>query len=266
MLIHALEDVTEISGKVSLSQIDYARRIRAAWQNSVEAIFEVGRLLTQAKAGLAHGEFETMVASALPFGPRTAQMLMRIAADERLTNTKHVSLLPPSWGTLYELTKLDDRKLEEVIAQRVVHPEMDRKDIAHVIKRERRQTRERELGERQAALPKKRYGVILADPEWKHEPWSWRGMAKAADNHYPTSELAELQKRDVASLAADDCILFLWTTVPHLAQAFCLVDAWGFARFERDAETGFLVPDDRQAKYVSSAVWTKYWSPSSYTR
>ncbi len=33
---------------------------------------------------------------------------MSIGADSRLSNTKHVSLLPASWGSLYELTKLDD--------------------------------------------------------------------------------------------------------------------------------------------------------------
>jgi len=44
----------------------------------------------------------------LPFAARTAQRLMAVAADARLANPTHVSLLPPSWGTLYELTKLPD--------------------------------------------------------------------------------------------------------------------------------------------------------------
>jgi hypothetical protein len=86
----------------------WAAQIRAAWQSSLDGILEAGRLLIAAKAALAHGEFLAMVESDLPFGPRTAQRLMAIADDPRLTNATHVSLLPPNWGTLYELTKLDD--------------------------------------------------------------------------------------------------------------------------------------------------------------
>jgi hypothetical protein len=48
-----------------------------------------------------------------------------------------------------------------------------------------RETREAELGAKQAALPSKRYGAIVADPEWRFEPWSRQtGRDRAADNHY----------------------------------------------------------------------------------
>jgi hypothetical protein len=39
-------------------------------------------------------------------------------------------------------------------------------------KQERRATREVDLGVKIKALPDKRYGVILADPEWQFEPYS----------------------------------------------------------------------------------------------
>ena len=55
-------------------------------------------------------------------------------------------------------------------------------------KAERRAKRELELATKQTALPTKRYGVIVADPEWRFEPYSREtGMDRAADNHYPTS-------------------------------------------------------------------------------
>ena len=41
-------------------------------------------------------------------------------------------------------------------------------------------------------------------------------MDRAADNHYPTSALEVIKSRDVASIAADDCVLFLWATAPML--------------------------------------------------
>jgi hypothetical protein len=97
-------------------------------------------------------------------------------------------------------------------------------------KRERRARREAELGERQRALPDKRYGVILADPPWRFEPYSRiTGMDRAADNHYPTSALEEIKGLAVASIAAPDCVLFLWATVPMLPQAHEVMAAWGFA-------------------------------------
>jgi hypothetical protein len=47
-----------------------------------------------------------------------------------------------------------------------------------------RAKREAELGVRQRALPDKKYGVILADPPWRFEPWSLEtGMNRAAQNN-----------------------------------------------------------------------------------
>jgi hypothetical protein len=96
-------------------------------------------------------------------------------------------------------------------------------------KRDRRARREAELGERQRVLPDKRYGVILADPPWRFEPYSRiTGMDRAAGNHYPTSSLEEIKALAVASIAARDCALFLWATVPMLPQALDVMAAWGF--------------------------------------
>lgn len=97
-------------------------------------------------------------------------------------------------------------------------------------KKAKRATRERILGGIQRALPARKYGVILADPEWRFEPRSREtGMDRAADNHYPTSRTDEIMLREVPSIAADDCILFLWATAPMLLDALRVMEAWGFA-------------------------------------
>lgn len=96
-------------------------------------------------------------------------------------------------------------------------------------KQRMRRMRERALAKKITALPDKRYGVILADPEWRFEPWSRKtGMDRAADNHYPTSSLDVIKARDVPSIAARDCVLWLWATVPMLPQALVVMNAWGF--------------------------------------
>ncbi|RWC19422.1 MAG: hypothetical protein EOS27_33620, partial [Mesorhizobium sp.] len=58
----------------------------------------------------------------------------------------------------------------------------------------------------------------------------------------------------------------MWTTVPMLVEAICVLDAWGFAWIERDPNTGFLAPNKAHARYVSSWAWLKnriatgYWN------
>lgn len=101
-------------------------------------------------------------------------------------------------------------------------------------KKEARANREQTLGAKQAALPDKKYGVIYGDPPWRFEPWSREtGMDRAADNHYPTLALPEmlansLSCKEPMPIAADDCVLFLWATVPMLPQSIQLMTYWGF--------------------------------------
>jgi hypothetical protein len=110
----------------------WATRISACWRASVEAILEVGRLLTAAKEALPHGEFGKMIESELPFGDRTARMLMAIAADPRLTDRKHAAVLPASWATLYELHTLDDAQFQARLADGTIRPDMERKEVFQV--------------------------------------------------------------------------------------------------------------------------------------
>ena len=207
----------------------WADRITDCWRQSVEAIIDTGRLLSEAKSALGHGTFSKLIHEELPFSARTAQRLMAIASDPRLTDATHVSLLPPHWGTLYELTRLDDGQFAHRIADGTIRPDMDRKDIATAVRQSVRATRELTLGAKILALPQKKYGVIYADPEWRFEPWSRRtGMDRAADNHYPTSCTEVIAARDVPLIAHDHSVLFLWATVPMLPHALVVMETWGF--------------------------------------
>lgn len=107
----------------------WVTRITACWRGSVELILEAGRLLTAAKELLPHGAFGQMMDAELPFSASTADRLMKIAADTRISDPAHVQYLPPSWGTLYELTKLDDVRFKRGIADGTIHPDMYRRDI-----------------------------------------------------------------------------------------------------------------------------------------
>lgn len=124
------------------------------------------------------------------------------------------------------LAKLSPERREEVIAKAEAGGKVSAKTL---VKQERREERETELADKIVALPTKRYGVILADPEWRFETYSREtGMDRAADNHYPTSATDVICARPVADIAAYDCVLFLWATVPMLPDALRVMEAWGF--------------------------------------
>lgn len=57
----------------------------------------------------------------------------------------------------------------------------------------------------------KQYSVIYADPPWSY---SNKKTRSAAAKEYPCMTSDELKELPVASLAADDCTLFLWATSP----------------------------------------------------
>lgn len=107
---------------------EFAERIKGAWHRSLDAIFETGRLFLLAKDTLPRGEFEPMVEALGLGGRRTAERLMAIARDPRLPT--HVSRLPAHWGTLYELTRLDDPTFQARIADGTIRPDMERRDVA----------------------------------------------------------------------------------------------------------------------------------------
>ena len=83
-------------------------------------------------------------------------------------------------------------------------------------------------------LPDHRYAIVYCDP-----PWDYRGQTQhagtgkpstgGAASHYPTVTLAELKTLNVETITEPDCLLFMWSTSPHLDQAIELGKAWGFA-------------------------------------
>ncbi len=83
-------------------------------------------------------------------------------------------------------------------------------------------------------LPDGRYDIIYADPPWDYKGQLQHAGAGSSDTggaarHYSTVTLDDLKCLDVRSIAADDCLLFMWSSSPHLDQAIDLGKTWGFA-------------------------------------
>lgn len=112
-------------------------------------------------------------------------------------------------------------------------------------KKERRAEREAETGRKIQALPGDFYGVAIEDFEWHHAAWSEEtGSEKSPSMHYETAVDAQTPEAIVARCAdrfaclAEDCILFKWVTVPHLAIGIKVLELQGF-------------------RYITSLVWNK---------
>jgi N6-adenosine-specific RNA methylase IME4 len=76
--------------------------------------------------------------------------------------------------------------------------------------------------------PPKHYKVIYADPPWSFATYSRKGKGRSPEAYYDCMALPEIGALPVARWAADDCVLFLWTTDPLLDKAFEIIKAWGF--------------------------------------
>lgn len=134
-----------------------------------------------------------------------------------------------NWQHLSELAQEDFEK-RLAAAQRQAFDSVDLTPEEKTEAKKRiRTAHEDALAHQIRSLPTKRFGLILADPEWKFVPWNEEtGSDRMASNHYATSVLSDIKKRDVPSIAADDCVLALWATVPMLPQALEVMEAWGF--------------------------------------
>ncbi|HEY2837802.1 MAG TPA: MT-A70 family methyltransferase, partial [Pirellulales bacterium] len=92
-----------------------------------------------------------------------------------------------------------------------------------------------------AGLPRKHFGAILADPPWAFQTW-WSGRSnklpspkkkfsypsRATESDYDVMREPELSSLPVEILAANDCVLFLWTCWPVLEWSLRTIKDWGF--------------------------------------
>jgi hypothetical protein len=69
------------------------------------------------------------VAEPVGFGVRTARMLMQIAEHKVIGNRNHGSELPPSWRTLYELTKVPEPELRRALSDGRIAANLTRRHL-----------------------------------------------------------------------------------------------------------------------------------------
>ena len=79
------------------------------------------------------------------------------------------------------------------------------------------------------------FNVVYADPPWIYNSRKAGGERRdrtkfggGASKHYNLMSIPDICALPVASMSAPNSALFMWATMPHLPNAFRVMDAWGF--------------------------------------
>ena len=107
----------------------------------------------------------------------------------------------------------------------------------------KKRIKKNEMPELYPRLPEEKFDIIYADPPW-HDggkvqfdksstsvdniDLSKKIFISSSEFKYPTLKTKQMMELPVVDIAKDDCLLFMWSTNPHLSQAIELGTAWGF--------------------------------------
>lgn len=97
----------------------------------------------------------------------------------------------------------------------------------------------------------KKYKIVYADP-----PWDYGSFPSTSDaNAYPLMATKDICALPVDQIAHPDAVLFLWTVMSKLPEAFKVIDAWGF----RYVSNGFTwIKTNSRAKTLVRGMG--YWT------
>lgn len=82
----------------------------------------------------------------------------------------------------------------------------------------------------------KKYNIIYADPAWSYRDYTSREVAeknlnknskKSVVMKYDVMKTQDLCSLPIKNISAENCILFMWVTMPKLNECFKLMDSWG---------------------------------------
>lgn len=156
--------MTVLTGKGPSAE-QWANQICSQLSKSAEAIIATGRLLVKAKDDLPHGEWLRMFEEKLiPFGIDNAQKLMKIAKDPQLSNTAHMRHLPSALTTLYELTKVPEKALDNAFRDGLITPSMERREVKALMPIERSESSSVTSAAPQREQPEQRASPRVAGP------------------------------------------------------------------------------------------------------
>ena len=74
-------------------------------------------------------------------------------------------------------------------------------------------------------FPDKKYNIIYADPPWRYQG---QMMNSSVTDHYSVMTIDDIANLPVKNISDDNCVLFMWVTLPKLNEFMRVVEGWGF--------------------------------------
>jgi N6-adenosine-specific RNA methylase IME4 len=112
-----------------------------------------------------------------------------------------------------------------------------------------------------------RYNIIYADPPWRYKDKS-KSHGGGAECHYPTMDIKDICNMPVHDIAAENCALFLWVTMPMLREGLMVIDSWGFkyktcafvwikTNKRKNPKQYCLLPEENFDEFLGMGRWTR---------
>ena len=147
----------------------------------------------------------------------TAEILTKATPEDQ----RQAAAYPSMAVSIAKATKIKEREIKEAAKQQ-----------KQAVSEEKKQARINDINAQAALIsesapeiPAGPFHVISIDPPWPYGT-EYDPHGRRAANPYP-----EMSLEDIAGLeipAADDCVLWLWTTHKFMRHSFSLLDKWGF--------------------------------------
>jgi len=104
-------------------------------------------------------------------------------------------------------------------------------------------------------LPNKKYNIIYADPPWSYRDKSASGK-RGASFKYKVQEQDWICNLPVQDISDDNCILFMWVTMPQLPNAFEVINSWGF-KYKTCGFTWVKKNKIKDSWFIGMGNWTR---------
>lgn len=223
----------EILGREDRSDNEWEDYIRSA--NPANMIVERGKRIFEyaldcknryQKQGGSH--FKEFMLARFGMAQSTASQWVMVGKNsEKLIS--NANKFAPDWTAFYEFTRLDSDQEQKLLTSIEENGGLiDRKRIKELKKKVRIEdliAQSEDIESSGTPVFEREYNVISFDPPWPYGREYDPGGSRAA-NPYPEQSLEEISEMPIP--AADDCILWFWTTHQFMRHAFDLLDGFEF--------------------------------------
>ena len=225
---HAVDEVKGIRDKAQ-ALAEYAKQSRLS-VDDINRCCEI-KLRAERRAGELLAEVERAQGRRSDLAETSAQREPKSTLGEQVQEIGVSLASAKRWQMLAELPEPVFE--QEVQTIKEAGAELTTAHMLRQVQHFRREQKRESMAE-SAAWPEGAYRVIYADPPWQYGnagvivAQAGSELYGMAHRHYPTMSQADLCALDVQALALPDSVLWLWATVPLLAEALEVIAAWGF--------------------------------------